>query len=369
MVVKIAPDGMELWTKMVGTVENDECWDILIDSDDYPVVVGGSAGDMARHDNSTTPQGSSFVNAGDLDFMLVKLTPQGEYFLTRQWGSQGRDNLKGITMGDNTYVVGQTDGGVEYYSSDNVPDVYIAKYDLSTGAQLWAREYETSDGYHVLPRDIVYVEGIQSVIVSGCSGGSIVGDLNGASDPFIMEVNKVGNYAWGDQSFGTNAAGTWECASGVTVDPYGNYVYVTGTIRESVDGAVVVGGADFFVAKYDLNLGAKSRLWVANYISGINDEGTSIVVGSDDNLYISAFYEGAVGQVGNEGAYDMVLHSYDRDGLYRWSKNWGSNANDFATGLTLDHSGHIIMVGYSEGEFGGVTSSGQNCAIVRTNEE
>jgi hypothetical protein len=370
ILVKINADGQEEWTQIIGTSDNDECWEVAVDENDNPVVVGASGGGFPKHDHSPDSNGN-FLNSGGLDFLVVQLTSDGTIMLTHQWGGIGDDRIKGLAISSSYYhMVGETNGGYIVPSGDSVSDVYFAKYDSNLQSFQWMNEYSSSNAtiYDLAQSIAVLPSG--SVVFVGCTGGDIAGTINGVSDPFIFLINSVGNHVYSDQSFGTNSApGTWECALDVVADPLTEDAYITGYVQSAVDGETYVASSDFFVARYNFEIGNMGRTWTRIYGSGIMDEGSAITIGNDENLYVGARYNAAIGAVNNEGDWDMVLHSYQKDGTHRWAKNWGTSEVDQVLNMSIDPLGHIYLVGYSEGDFGNSGGNGANGAIVRTLEE
>jgi hypothetical protein len=94
---------------------------------------------------------------------------------------------------------------------------------------------------------------------------------------------------------------------------------------------------------------AQPDTWVTDFGSDYPDIPEDLIVDDAGNSYISGFFRdtlniGAI-QLVSAGKTDVFLAKFDPTGQPVWAKRFGWYENEFAHGLTFDHSGNILMVG------------------------
>jgi hypothetical protein len=154
------------------------------------------------------------------------------------------------------------------------------------------------------------------------------------TNAFLLKFFSNGTLDWGIT--GVSAANSY--ASGVAIGPNGS-IYITGT----VDGSVSFGGIStsnpdgLFVAKFS---SSGQPLWAKTSGSGQSFlGGLDIVVDQNGYAYVSGMnYLG--------GNYDAFVAKIDSDGNwagYEASNDFGGDALDSATGITMDEQGFIYV--------------------------
>ena len=73
-IVKYSDTGVHVWTRQIGTIENDEVQDVIIDSSDTIYVLGNSGGDLFGSYNKS--KYSANVN-NSFDYFIVKMDSDG----------------------------------------------------------------------------------------------------------------------------------------------------------------------------------------------------------------------------------------------------------------------------------------------------
>jgi len=146
-----------------------------------------------------------------------------------------------------------------------------------------------------------------------------------------------------------------DTGKGVSVDSAGN-IYVTGSTRSEFDGQTNTGSMDIFLTKYNSS-GTKqwSRLWG----SDDDDYGSGVSVDSAGNIYVAGNTEGEFDGKINAGGTDFCLTKYNSAGTKQWTRIWGSIANDYGNNVTVDSAGNIYVVGSTHGEFDGQINAGE----------
>lgn len=98
-VVKLAPDGSELWSRRFATPNRDHALDVAVDATGHIHVTGGSLGDFEEPPNE---------NPGESDVFVLKLEPEGTTAWVTLFGSAGNDtgNALALDSDGNVHVVG-----------------------------------------------------------------------------------------------------------------------------------------------------------------------------------------------------------------------------------------------------------------------
>jgi len=97
------------------------------------------------------------------------------------------------------------------------------------------------------------------------------------------------------------------------------------------------GAADICLIKYD---SSGEEQWVRTWGGFTNDVGTGIAIDSSDNIYIVG-YTGSFGT----GNGDLCLLKYDGSGVLQWNVTWGGTEGDGGTAIVLDSSSNIYIIG------------------------
>lgn len=140
-----------------------------------------------------------------------------------------------------------------------------------------------------------------------------------------------------------------DIANDVAVDSHGN-IFITGSYGASmtVQGVTLpnYGKNDFFLAKVDPN---GNLLWIKNGGSTLDDIGKSVVVDSEDNVYVLGSFQ-LFGnfidfQHGSQGESDIFLAKYLSSGEYVWSKVLGGSNEDTPISLLVTSDDDIVVAG------------------------
>ena len=181
----------------------------------------------------------------------------------------------------------------------------------------------------------------------------------GSNDAFLVKYNASGIRQW-SKIFGTSEE---DKALGIALDNSSN-AYITGYTKGDL-GASNSGREDFFVAKF--NSGGVQQ-WIKQIGSSSEDIGYDIQVGDSGSIYIVGGTRG--GFDGNTNAednssgcssdcsHDIIMLKYDASGNKTWSKQIGLSDREQASGLTVDSSENLFVVGYSNTPSIGTDASG-----------
>ncbi len=218
----------------------------------------------------------------------------------------------------------------------------------------WTRQVgSTSDDWSY--RSVVDNEG--NVYVSGATFGDLDGYINaGGTDIFLVKFDALGNKLW------TRQVGTpmEETAFGACVDVNG-YVYLSGFTSGGLDGNVNAGGADIFVAKYD---GSGNNVWTRQLGTPGDDYSYCAAVDLAGDVYITGTTTGGLEGNPSAGGVDVFVARYDAMGNIISTWQWGTPADDYASGVSLDVMGDVYVGGATYGGMDGNVNTGDRDIFV-----
>ncbi|POY37034.1 hypothetical protein C3K47_08225 [Solitalea longa] len=175
-----------------------------------------------------------------------------------------------------------------------------------------------------------------------------------------------------DLLWGRSLGGIYnDAGSSLTNDQYGN-TYICGSFRDVVNFGVPPnngtltsnGDADVYFAKYDIN---GNLVWAKSIGSYDWDEGHTIAIGKEGNVYISGFMrETADFDPGPStsilsaasGSPDIFIAAYDNQGNYLWAHLIGNSSLDMGQNITTDKEGNVYLAGLFSGQVDFNPSSG-----------
>lgn len=156
-------------------------------------------------------------------------------------------------------------------------------------------------------------------------------------------------WQWAKNAAGNNDDGAFS----VTADASGN-AYVAGYFGSSTItfGSTTlnnVGADDVFVVKYDANGNA---LWAKSAGGIYSDYATSVSTDASGNVLVAGWFAsnsitfGSTTLVNAGIAPDIFIAKYDSNGNVLWAKSAGGTFSDQATSVSTDTSGNVLVTGY-----------------------
>ena len=300
-VVKLDSGGNVQWTKTIGGSFNDEAYSIIQSSDGGYAVAGRT---------------SSF-GAGDYDFYVVKLAPDG-------------------TLGchDSFQSPSTNSGGVE--ASPTPPSSYVSP--LSSFVSPVSYSLATTDIALCIPTFAERIGGSSDdfaySIIQSSDGGYVVAGYTlsfgaGDYDMYVVKLYSDGSIQW------TKTMG-------------GSLTDEARSIIQSSDGGFAVagntqsfgaGGADIYVVKLD---SGGNVLWTKTIGGSADDEARSIIQSSDGGFVVAGWTQSF-----GAGGYDMYIVKIDGSGNVAWTKTIGGTGNDYAYSIIQDLDRNYVVVGWS----------------------
>jgi hypothetical protein len=207
--------------------------------------------------------------------------------------------------------------------------------------------YRGDDGGHGIA-----VDGSGNVYVTGWSNitwGSPVRAFSGQVGAFVAKLNSSGALVWNTFLGGSGQSGGYNIA----VDGSGN-VYVVGYSTATWGSPVraQAGGSDVFAAKLTPS-GALT--WNTFLGSSANDYGYGIAVDGSGNVYLAGYSYAAWGSPvrAYTGDYDAFAAKLDSSGTLTWHTFLGGSGTDYGFGVAVDGSANVLVGGTSFATWGG----------------
>jgi uncharacterized delta-60 repeat protein len=307
--IKYSSAGVPLWTNRYNGPAN---------SDDlaYAVAVDGS--------NDVIVTGRSYGNQVSTDYVTIKYSGAGVPLWTNRYNGPGNanDGAAAIAVdGSNDVIVtGLSDTGAH-----NV-DYATVKYS-SAGVPLWTNRYNGPGNYNDYATALV-VDRSGNVVVTGSAYAG-----SGSFDFATIKYSSDGVPLWTNRYNGP--ANDYDYARAVAVDSNNDvivagYSYGSGTSR------------DYATIKYSSD---GVLLWANRYNGPANDsdEARALAVDGGNNVIVT-------GSSTNSGTrYDYTTIKYSSDGVPLWTNCYSGpgNGDDQAVAAAVDHSGNVIVTGYS----------------------
>ena len=258
-----------------------------------------------------------------------------------------------------TLQFGSDGGGAVAVDGDG--NVYVARRSLTKydpeGKDLWTHEFGFLSKKEAGASGVA-VDSDGSIYVVGTTDGALPGHEGaGGLDVFLLKYDPTGEELWTRQ-FGLSGH---DEGSSVDVGPHGN-IYMAGSVPGALPGQVSVGSRDAFVRQYEAG---GNEVWTRQCGSAEEEGNTRIAVDSDGNVYVFGFTFGALS--GHENAtegdftdlpFDVYLRKYDPTGQEVWTRQFGSFALDFPSGVAIDKQGNVYVAGTTGGALASQANSG-----------
>ena len=149
-----------------------------------------------------------------------------------------------------------------------------------------------------------------------------------------------------------------DAAWGVAVD--GSGTYVVGDTYGTITNQVSMGARDAFISKYDPS---GNELWTRQFGTDLDDYAHGVAA-YDSGVYAVGITGGIFPAQARAGGDDAYIRRYTSDGSEVWTRQFGSAAMDAASAVTVDASG-VYVAGDTEGALPGQTQIGLRDDFVR----
>ena len=309
----------------------------------------------ATFGNITLPSNSSS------DIYVAKQDANGEFLWAVRAGNPLADENSrpsiALDSSGNVLISGDFDGTAQFggisLTSVGDRDAFVAKLDGTTGQFLWASQYGNNE------KDLGYglaVDLLGNVIVSGGSG--VVPNDGKTPTLFIIKLDTNGLTAWTKTVSGDMTATLDSVAIDAAGAIYaggrfrGTVNFPTGTLTSSAYKTGGFGNTDGLIAKLDAD---GNWLWARPLSSDTASRVADMVVGPDQQLYVSGYFEGIANfgssavpiELISAGWTDYFITRVMADsGDVSWAQRLGGNEADARGGdLDFDLQGNVNIAG------------------------
>jgi len=321
---------------------------------------------------------------------------------------------------NNIYVIGYTTGGIDRNTNLGGTDIILIKYNSSL-KKIWSKQLGTPFNDF---GTFLSVDSSNNIYLTGYTFGELDGNKNfGGSDIILIKYNSNGDKLWSKQ-IGTE--GRDEGAS-INLDSNNN-IYITGSTNGELMSSSHFGddrcagrycSADIYMAKFnkdgilqsikqmgdtfrnyaeEIFFDSKDNIYITGYSNKIWDEngdeglvGHEIIltkligteeefflefgtkedesvwggaIDSNDNIYLVGYTNGSLHGNLNFGENDIIFMKFNVSGQRLWTKQIGTNENDYAVGITIDVSNNIYVTGYTNASLNGNYHFGKNDIFI-----
>ncbi len=364
-ISKLDPNGNLVWAKSIGGQEEDLGISITVDDKGNIYATGSYSGTVDFDPGSGV---KSLSSTGDYDIFILKLDNDGNFIWAKSIGGISTDQGNSITSDTvgNIYVAGLfketldfiPTNGVKSITSNGGFDIFILKLD-QFGNLEWAKNM---GGINDDSAFWIAVDATGNVYTTGTFNGKAdfnpgneVFDLSslGYEDVFINKLDSSGNFIWAKSIGGPNR----DQANWLNIDNSGN-VYITGGFLNKVDFdpgpntsyLISSGDYDIFILKLDAN---GTFLWAKDIGGSLDEQGNSVVLDSEGNIYIAGEFSGSVdfdpgpltSKLFSSGMLDIYITKLDSLGNFKWAVKMGGGADDYGYALAIDKSDNLYTTG------------------------
>lgn len=231
-VAKYSPDGTRVWTRFIGSPNNDHAFSAAADNAGNVFVAGTTAGDL-----------HGIPRAGSFDVFVSKYGPDGTRLWTRLVGGESAEYSQAVAadQAGNVYVAGHTSGELLGHplTGGNV-DFFLISYDPG-GEMRWA---EVTGGFgSEIPWDLAVSDGY--VYPAGSSTGDFMGCAHWNPGELAIFVSKYSLDGQWERTILYDATND-RAAYGAAADRWGN-LFLTGITSDGFGGQPGLGRGDIFL--------------------------------------------------------------------------------------------------------------------------
>lgn len=281
--------------------------------------------------------GDTETDTSSMDYMIIKVMPNGEIEWNKNFGGEGVERPSQIISDyeDGFYVIGSSSSSEGDFSNNYGSfDVWFAHFNFA-GKLLWQKNYGGSGTDIGL--DIIQKENGNFLI--GGTTTSIDNDVeqnHGLTDLWLFEINSEGNILW-EKTYGGSDA---EYFGGLYNDE-NNIIFIVGGTK-SVDGDVSFnhGEKDVWFIKTDTE---GNLLREKTFGGSDSDDGKIIRKSHNSNLILTALTRSEDGDITKlYGMNDFWILEVDKSAELIWQRSYGGSKNDAPKDMLVTEDGYLI---------------------------
>ncbi|MCP4127189.1 MAG: hypothetical protein GY753_09025, partial [Gammaproteobacteria bacterium] len=121
------------------------------------------------------------------------------------------------------------------------------------------------------------------------------------------------------------------------------------------------GSKDVFLVKHNSD---GVFQWTRQWGTNEDEDSLATVVDSSDNIYVSGHSAGDLDGYANLGSSDLFLTKYSASGVFQWTSHMGTAAQDRIYGMAVNNTDEIFITGQTYGDLDGNTNAGNDDMIL-----
>ena len=374
-LAKYNSSGTLQWATRVGSTSGDIGYSVSTSSNGDVYVVGSTTGSVAVYNQDSSSFATTTGALASTDGILVKYNSSGVAQWYVQIRSTGADTAYGVKSDaqGNVYVVGQYTGFLAFTNSDGSEfsdlaaisgnDIFIVKYN-SSGFGQWVNRLGTNAndiGYAITldPDNNPMITAVvpSAAVVYNADGSEFTRPTTlGGNDGMVVRYDESSGNPFQviilSGSGADNLRGIYASSSGILVA--GSYAATLQFLRpvQSIKSINSIGISDSFLAKYTY---PGTLHWLVSMESTGADVPNRVFLDGNNNTYVVGTYsatftirnaDGSIFRtLTNAGGTDGFLVKYNASGTAQWATRISSTAADSITGVTVDSSDNVYVVG------------------------
>lgn len=331
-----------------------EIWSHRLAPDAYRSVTATETtrnGDLVLMGNTNGPLAESSGVGG---MFIKKLNNKNEHIWTRQFGTAGNSDY--LTSGcvdshNNIIIAGYTNGSSEHTTQIGNGDAYLRKYDTNGNVQ-WTSHFGTNKYDRITS---VTTDKDNNIIVLGITNGTLADPNKGYQDIFVRKYGPAGDIKW------TKQIGTLHTDDAYSITTSADSsIFISGKSSLLLVSNIASDNYKLFVMKLNPHgTTQKTTMFGTDDYSEIN----TIKTTKDNNIIIFGTTRGDFTGQGNVSL-DVFIRKHNAAGDHLWTKQFGSDSDDWARGGALSSTGAIIVTGYTDGAMTETPNHGGSDAFI-----
>lgn len=360
------------WAKKCSGSSQELGTSIVPDGSGNTYVVGYFGGTV---DFDPGPATVNLISTGGTDdIFIAKYDFNGNYVWAKKFGNAGTDRALSVAtdVEANVYVCGSFEGTV--YFDPVVPlvsagssDAFILKLDMNGNYRV-AHSFGSTSADKATS---VTLDWDLHICLTGTFQGSC--DFNpgpgittlvssGLEDIFLTRLHADPSYTYLISDFAVRIGGPGSDVSSSVKTDIGLCVIVTGSYSSTVDfdpGAGIQsrtssGSTDIFIAKYTAG---GLYVWAIGMGGTLTDNGKSVTVDADGNVYSTGSFTGTVDFNPDTGISNLTsvtsraifIHKLTVSGTFLWAKQISATNDQYSYSIALNGDRFVTIAGYFNG--------------------
>ncbi|MCF8372927.1 MAG: T9SS type A sorting domain-containing protein [Bacteroidales bacterium] len=315
---------------------------------------------------------TTLTNAGQIDILLVKYSPQGSILWAKRLGNTGEDVATGLCVDtdDNIYLTGHFKSqaisfGSTQLISNGSNDIFLAKLN-PIGEVIWAK---SAGGNNTDFARSVIADKIGNVYITGDFESDTIqfetiqkSKSLSVSDLFIAKFTSFGDIDWVVVSQIDDTIST-AYSNDIAIDKDGN-VAIAGTFKGSSNGmhggSYIQFGPDSLLNNNIDTIGTTIRYWqtafvakfdhFGNYMRGYSDNrcviGVALTSNKSNDFYVSLYFL----KDGPAYVRDFSIIKLNSELTLEWRKEHDLGRDNVCTDIKTDSDNAVYATGYFMGE-------------------